>query len=213
MLRGKFIVIEGLEGAGKTSAVQTVLIELEKAGIKNAVLTREPGGTPIAEALRHLIKEGSADETLVPSAELLVLYAARVQLLDKVILPALNSGRWVIGDRHDLSTQAYQGAGRRLDADFIRLLRHKILGNFKPDLTLYLDLPPAVGLKRVRERGTLDQIEQESLPFFNRVRQCYLEVAEQDPDIICINAVAPLNEVKAEIIIAFQTWFNQTMQK
>lgn len=209
MSRGKFIVFEGLEGAGKTSAVQTVLVELEKSGITNPVLTREPGGTPGAEVLRQLIKDGASNEILVPEAELLVLYAARIQLVEKVIRPALDAGHWVIGDRHDLSTQAYQGAGRQLDPDFIHLLKKKVLGNFVPDLTFYLDLPPTEGLKRVRERGALDQIEKESLPFFDRVRHRYLDLARADKSIVTINAAAPVEQVKTDVIATFRTWFMQ----
>lgn len=206
MSQGKFIVVEGLEGAGKTTAIQTITAELAKHGVPHPVLTREPGGTPLAEALRQLIKEGVPGDTFTAKAELLALYAARVQLVENVIKPALMQGKWVVGDRHDLSTQAYQGAGRQLDQTFIAQLKQMVLGDFKPDVTFYLDLPPEEGLSRVHQRGTLDQIEKESLSFFQRARARYLDVAHSDNSVITVNAAKPLNEVNAQIVSALQGW-------
>ena len=171
--------------------------------------TREPGGTPIAEALRNLIKNGLDDEPLTDKAELLMLYAARIQLIDNVIKPALNAGKWVIGDRHDLSTQAYQGGGRQLDKVFITTLKEQVLGNFKPDLTLYLDIEPQIGLMRARARGELDRIEQQSLPFFERIRQRYLELANQDETIFTIDASKSINQVTMQIEQILTTWLTQ----
>ena len=161
-MNSKFIVIEGLEGAGKTSAQNTVLNVLHAHGVQDVVFTREPGGTPLAERLRDLIKQGAEDEKITDKAELLMLYAARVQLVENVIKPALARGCWVIGDRHDLSSQAYQGGGRGMDQQLMQSLRDTVLGSFRPDLTLYLDIPPEKGLARARQRGALDRIEQES---------------------------------------------------
>lgn len=166
-MKSKFIVIEGLEGAGKTTARDTVVDELRQQGIDDIVFTREPGGTPLAEKLRDLVKQGVGNEKLTDKAEVLMLYAARVQLVDNVIKPALARGAWVVGDRHNLSSQAYQGGGRGIDSRLMQSLRDTVLGDFKPDLTLYLDLPPAIGLERARSRGALDCIEQESLAFSN----------------------------------------------
>lgn len=205
---GKFIVVEGLEGAGKTTAIATVAEQLNAHHIDNLVFTREPGGTPLAEALRSLVKESVDNEPLTYQAELLMLYAARIQLVDNVIKPALKVGKWVIGDRHDLSTQAYQGAGRQLDLAFIAMLKNSVLGSFKPDLTLYLDLSPEIGLKRAKQRGKLDRIEQESLDFFHRVRACYQQLAQQDQSIVVINAEQPLEKVTADIQHALSHWFN-----
>lgn len=211
-MKSKFIVIEGLEGAGKTTARDTVVDELRQQGIEDIVFTREPGGTPLAEKLRDLVKQGVENEKLTDKAEVLMLYAARVQLVDNVIKPALARGAWVVGDRHDLSSQAYQGGGRGIDARLMQSLRDTVLGDFKPDLTLYLDLPPEIGLERARSRGALDRIEQESLAFFERTRARYLTLAEQDDSIITVDASQTLAEVTASIRTALQAWFKDQEQ-
>ncbi|OCG20134.1 MULTISPECIES: dTMP kinase [unclassified Gilliamella] len=208
-MAGKFIVIEGLEGAGKTTAINTVARILNQHDIGDLQFTREPGGTPIAEALRHIIKNGLDNEPLTDKAELLMLYAARIQLIDNVIKPALKVGKWVIGDRHDLSTQAYQGGGRQLDKALMTTLKEHVLGHFKPDLTLYLDIDPEMGLMRARSRGELDRIEQQSLPFFERVRQRYLELAKQDNTIMTINAAKSLDNVTRQIEQILTTWLTK----
>ena len=208
-MSGKFIVIEGLEGAGKTTAIKTIVSELNAHGINELVYTREPGGTPLAEALRNLFKHGIEGEKITGKAELLMLYAARIQLVENVIKPALARGAWVIGDRHDLSSQAYQGGGRGMDTQLMQNLKQQILGDFKPDLTLYLDIEPKRGLARARERGELDRIEQESLDFFNRIRARYLELAKEDTSIITIDANAELDKVTASIRHALSAWVTQ----
>lgn len=208
-MESKFIVIEGLEGAGKTTARDTVVSELRRHGVENIVFTREPGGTVLAEKLRELIKQGVEGEPLTDKAEVLMLYAARIQLIENVIRPALASGAWVVGDRHDLSSQAYQGGGRGIDANLMRTLRDAVLGDFRPDLTLYLDLPPRIGLERARTRGALDRIEQESLDFFERTRRRYQELAAQDDTIVTIDASRSLPEVTQAIQRALQAWFSR----
>lgn len=206
MTKGKFIVIEGLEGAGKTTARDTVVKALRDSGIQNIVFTREPGGTPLAEKLRELVKQGVGDEVLTDKAELLMMYTSRVQLVENVIKPALSRGDWVVGDRHDLSSQAYQGGGRGIDNQLMTTLRDTVLGDFRPDLTLYLDIPPEAGLKRARARGELDRIEKESLAFFERTRQRYVELAQADPTIVTIDASQPLEKVTASIQTAMHLW-------
>lgn len=212
-MTGKFIVIEGLEGAGKTTARQAIVDTLHEQGITDLVYTREPGGTPLAEKLRTLIKEGIDGETVTDKAEVLMLYAARIQLTDNVIKPALARGQWVIGDRHDLSSQAYQGGGRGIDRQLMTSLRDTVLGDFYPDFTLYLDLPPEIGLARARSRGELDRIEQESLDFFRRTRARYLELAAADPRIVTIDASQPMDKVHQSIRNALQHWLSQQKQK
>ena len=207
-MRSKYIVIEGLEGAGKTTARNTVVEALGESGVTDIVFTREPGGTLLAEKLRSLILDikSVGDEVITDKAELLMFYAARVQLVETVIKPALALGAWVIGDRHDLSTQAYQGGGRGIDRHLLTTLRDAVLGDFAPDLTLYLDVDPRIGLERARARGELDRIEQESVDFFNRTRARYLELAAADSRIKTINASQPLGQVTAAVRETVTRW-------
>lgn len=204
----KFIVIEGLEGAGKTNAHNVVVATLKELGVTDLVFTREPGGTPLAERLRELTlnNKGIGDEIVTDKAEVLMFYAARVQLVETVIKPALSRGAWVIGDRHDLSTQAYQGGGRCIDQQLLMALRNTVLGDFYPDLTIYLDVTPEVGLSRARARGELDRIEQESIDFFNRTRARYLELAASDSRIRTIDATQTLDEVSQDVRNAVLEW-------
>ncbi|TNH05391.1 dTMP kinase [Testudinibacter sp. TR-2022] len=204
---GKFIVLEGLEGAGKTTAREAVLKALQANGISQVEFTREPGGTPLAEKLRELIKFGDSNEVISDKAELLMLYAARIQLVDNVIRPALRAGKWVLGDRHDMSSQAYQGGGRQIDRTLLATLRDTVLGDFKPDLTLYLDIDPELGLSRARSRGELDRIEQLQLDFFQRTRTRYLELVAVDPNAVLIDAAQSMAQVAADVQNAVCTWF------
>ncbi|WP_273021693.1 dTMP kinase [Rheinheimera sp.] len=204
--KGKFIVVEGLEGAGKSSAIATVKQYLQRAG-HEVVCTREPGGTALAESLRTLVKQVQDDEVVAPQTELLLMYAARMQLLVNVIQPALSEGKWVLGDRHDMSSRAYQGGGRQLDEAFINQLRHAVLGDLTPDLTLYLDIDPAIGLERARARGELDRIEQEQLTFFQRTRQKYLQIAASEPNIEVIDASQSLEQVQDSILAVLRRVF------
>lgn len=207
-MRSNYIVIEGLEGAGKTTARDVVVETLRDLGVNDLLFTREPGGTVLAEKLRSLVLDikSVGDEVITDKAEVLMFYAARVQLVETVIKPALASGQWVIGDRHDLSTQAYQGGGRGIDRTMLATLRDAVLGDFRPNLTLYLDVTPEVGLKRARARGDLDRIEQESLNFFNRTRARYLELAAADDSIITVDATQPLEKVMRDIRAAVTAW-------
>ncbi|MDW2172724.1 dTMP kinase, partial [Vibrio sp. 1567] len=206
MMKANFIVVEGLEGAGKSTAIKTVLDTLKQAGIENIVNTREPGGTPLAEKMRALVKEEHEGEELKDMTELLLLYAARVQLVENVIKPALANGQWVVGDRHDLSSQAYQGGGRQIDASLMKNLRDTTLGDFKPAFTLYMDIDPRIGLERARGRGELDRIEKMDISFFERTRERYLEIANADPSIVVINAEQSIEEVSRDIQDALNEW-------
>ncbi|KYN87986.1 thymidylate kinase [Vibrio cidicii] len=210
MNKTKFIVVEGLEGAGKSTAISTVLDVLGQAGIQDVVQTREPGGTPLAEKLRALVKEEHSGEHLHDMTELLLLYAARVQLVENVIKPALAQGKWVVGDRHDMSSQAYQGGGRQISPLLMKNLRDTALGEFKPDFTIYMDIDPKVGLERARGRGELDRIEKMDISFFERTRQRYLQIAQADPSVVIINAEQAIDAVAQDIRTVLQKWLVET---
>ncbi len=209
MMKSNFIVIEGLEGAGKSTAIQTVLDTLNKSGIHDIVNTREPGGTPLAEKMRALVKEEQEGEELQDMTELLLLYAARVQLVENVIKPALANGQWVVGDRHDMSSQAYQGGGRQIDAALMKNLRDTTLGDFRPAFTIYMDIDPQVGLERARGRGELDRIEKMDISFFERTRARYLEIANNDPSVVVINAEQTIEKVSQDIQAALNEWLSR----
>jgi dTMP kinase len=197
-LTGKLIVIEGLEGAGKTTAVNTITELLNRNNIKT-ITTREPGGTAIGEVLRTLIKNPEYRDVLDDRSELLLLYSARIQLLEQVIKPALLEGLWVITDRFELSTLAYQGGGRGLNQEMIHHLSSFALNGFKPDLILYLDITPEEGMQRVKSRGEFDRIEQQSIDFFHRVHECYIYHTKMSSNAIIIDANRPLAEVQYAI--------------
>lgn len=196
---GKLIVIEGLEGAGKSTAVNTIIDLLSQKNIE-CITTREPGGTPIGELLRQIIKSAEYDEVLSDKTELLLLYAARIQLLEEVIKPALQEKKWVIADRFELSTLAYQGGGRGVPFEIINKLSAFCLDGFKPDLTLYLDITPELGMERARLRGKFDRIEQQSIDFFHRVHNSYMQYIYNHPEITIINASQVLDDVRNDII-------------
>ncbi|MCG7542858.1 dTMP kinase [Pseudoalteromonas sp. MM17-2] len=196
-MTAKFIVIEGLEGSGKSTAMKICADTLSRANI-DYITTREPGGTPVAEQLRTIVKHAEK-ESISTQTELLLMYAARSQLLENVIRPALASGQWVLGDRHDLSSQAYQGGGRQISYEVMNFLSQYVLAGTRPDLTVYLDIEPALGLARARGRGELDRIEREDLSFFERTRARYLELAEQDERIVVIDASQAIEKVHQDI--------------
>ena len=200
----KFIVIEGLEGAGKSSAISLVGDFIEKHTGQVPVCTREPGGTPLAERMRDLIKIADETDPLCDEAECLLLYAARAQLVANVIKPALKRGAWVLGDRHNLSSLAYQGGGRGL-MPLVQVVSKATLGDFKPDLTIYLDIDPAQGLQRAAKRGELDRIEKQALDFFERARATFLSFAVEDDTIAVIDAGQTMAEVHKDILALLQT--------
>lgn len=177
-MTGIFITLEGGEGVGKSTQIPLIRDYFEDRGYK-VVCTREPGGTPTAERLRDILKI-KTDDDLTDTTELLLMYAARAQLTEKVIKPALAEGKVVICDRYDLSTVAYQGGGRGIPLETIEALRKVAIGDFEPDITFLLDLPVEEGMKRARGRGTTDRIESSALDFFDRVRQMYLNIASHN---------------------------------
>jgi dTMP kinase len=181
---GKFITLEGIEGVGKTSNLLYIQ-ELLQASGHDCVVTREPGGTSLGEALRGLLLSHS-DENMSPDAEMLMMFAARAEHLSKVILPALSSGKTVLCDRFTEATYAYQGGGRQLDVDKISGLETWVQGDLRPDLTIVLDAPVEIGRARAGSRSEPDRIEKEQDEFFQRVRAAYIDLAEKNPQRICL---------------------------
>ncbi|REL27181.1 dTMP kinase [Thalassotalea euphylliae] len=198
MTSGKFIVVEGMEGAGKSSAIH-VITDFLRAQQINFIQTREPGGTQLAEQLRDIVKSADHQETITQETELLLMYASRSQLLANVIQPALSQGTWVIGDRHDLSSRAYQGGGRQIGDEVMNTIADVTLKGFKPDLTLYLDIAPSIGLARARARGALDRIELEQMDFFERVHAKYQALTAADNTIVSIDASQEMAKVHQDI--------------
>ncbi|MFQ3249703.1 MAG: dTMP kinase [Glaciecola sp.] len=201
-----FIVVEGLEGAGKSSVIALIKAFLEGKGL-GVECVREPGGTPMAEAIRGCVKQ-TWDEEVTQETELLLMYAARSQLVRNVIQPALKSNKWVIGDRHDMSSLAYQGGGRGIDLEVLTTLRKMTLGSFEPDLVLYLDVEPSEGLARARGRGELDRIELSGLNFFEQARKTYKMIVEASDKAIQIDSMQTMEAVHADVVSALESWFN-----
>ena len=211
MSTGKFIVIEGMEGAGKSSAITAIENLLTQHGIEY-INTREPGGTPLAESLRDMVKSVDHQEKLTVETELLLMYASRSQLLATKILPALAEGKWVIGDRHDLSSRAYQGGGRGFDETIMNTISDITLKGFKPDLTIYLDIDPHIGLSRAKARGSLDRIELEQMEFFVRVHNKYRELAATDASIVTVDASETMADVHQNIIENVELFISKVAQ-
>lgn len=185
MKKSLFITLEGTEGSGKSTQIAVIKAHMEAKGHK-VVCLREPGGTPIAEEIRTLLKTPRKDDNMCDKTELLLMYAARAQLVETVIKPLLSAGTDVICDRHDLSSVAYQGGGRGMNMDDINAIRKVVLGNFRPDLTIVIDLDPKIGMQRARNRGELDRFELSQIDFFERVRNTYLEYAKTHQDFVSV---------------------------
>ncbi len=204
MSRGHFITVEGTEGVGKTTHLAAIESVLKSRGL-SVVVTREPGGTPVAEAIRRLLLE-PANEAIDPIAELLLMFAARAQHLATVIRPALARGDWVLCDRFTDATYAYQGAGRGLDETLIATLERAVQGDLEPDLTIYLDVPVSVAFARIKERH-LDRIEREATVFFERVRASYLgRAARHHRRFRVIDAKASIDDVAARVTGAVEEY-------
>ncbi|MGB0473413.1 MAG: dTMP kinase [Porticoccaceae bacterium] len=197
-MRGKFLTIEGTEGVGKTTNIEFIKQWLDGNQI-SFVSTREPGGTPLAEEIREVLL-CNRDEKVCSKAELLMMFAGRAQHIDQVIEPHLARGNWVLCDRFTDATYAYQGAGREMGSELIAQLETVVQGSMRPDLTLILDVPVELGLERAGKRSEPDRFELEKNDFFNRVRQAYLRMAENNPQRYkIIDASLPLDDVQQQI--------------
>ena len=206
-MEGRFITIEGGEGAGKSTAQAFLAQKLLEQGIP-VLQTREPGGTPLAEAIRRNLLSVE-EEAPVEMAELLLVFAARAQHLAKVIEPALAQGKWVLCDRFTDATYAYQGAGRGLSFGLIEKLEELVQGERRPDTVVLMDMPPEIGLARAKARGDLDRFEQEAQTFFERVREGYLDRAKQDTNRYAIvNAAEALPQVQHALEAMAGRWFD-----
>lgn len=204
-LRGRFVTVEGIEGAGKSTHVPFIKSYLEAQG-KAVIVTREPGGTSLGEAVRGLLLDRNY-RAMTNDTELLLLFAARTQHLATVIRPALEMGDWVLCDRFTDATYAYQGGGRGLSMARIAALEDWLQDMLRPDLTLVFDVPPQVGLGRVAQRGTMNRFELETVKFYERVRSIYLERAAADVSRYrVIDARPPLDKVRAEVATILSRW-------
>jgi len=203
MIRGKFITLEGGEGVGKTTNLHFIKSYLQDHNIP-VTLTREPGGTPLAENIRKLLLDNDS-EAVSETAELLLIFAARAQHIKHVIEPALAEGTWVICDRFTDATYAYQGGGRNMRISTIESLENWVQGSLRPDLTILLDAPVEIGLERARLRSTFDRFESEKISFFEQVRRAYLLQLELNPQRIkLIKANQPLIDVQKALIDLIQ---------
>jgi dTMP kinase len=200
---GRFLTIEGIEGVGKSTQVARLSTGLNERGIAH-VVTREPGGTPLAERIREIVLDGARGESLPPTAELLLMFAARAVHLANLVEPHLHAGRWVVCDRFIDATYAYQGGGRRLHVEHIRQLETMVLGARRPDLTVLLDAPVAQALERARQRNAgaaADRFERERAEFFERVRDAYRARAAADPNrIAVVDASQSVDRVALQIL-------------
>ncbi len=192
---GHYIVVEGLEGAGKTTAIKTIKRFLTEHNV-SFVTTREPGATVVGENIRNILKDDTVKDCLDPRTELLLFYAARIELIDKIIKPALARGDYVVSDRFELSSFAYQGGGRQISPDIITSLSKFCVGDLEPDLIIFLDISPKIGLERAKLRGTLDRIEQESTEFFLDVYNAYHYYLKKYNNVVKIDASLPISVVQ-----------------
>lgn len=204
--RGRFITVEGVEGGGKSSNIQFIADFLTEHKI-DCIVTREPGGTTVAEAIREVVLDKRLPK-MHHDTELLLMFAARAEHLQKKIVPALQAGQWVISDRFTDATYAYQGGGRGIDTTRIAALEKWTQGDLQPDLTLLFDLDVEVGLQRTRQRGEADRFEEETLAFFQRIRQHYQQRARMYPERYrIINAAEDLTTVQQQLSQVFEQYF------
>lgn len=198
VIQGQFITVEGTEGVGKSTSMDFIENWLKKSGIE-LVVTREPGGTELGEKLREVLLDAK-EQSMCDDTELLLMFAARAQHLQEIILPALREGKWVLCDRFTDSTYAYQGGGRGIEQSRIAQLEQWVQGDRRPDMTLVLDLPVAEGLERAGKRSTPDRFELEKYDFFNKVRDTFLLRAKANPERYkIINAAPSIDDVQKSI--------------
>ncbi|QCI19401.1 dTMP kinase [Buchnera aphidicola] len=206
MIRNKFIVVEGIEGAGKTTASIYIKNILRDIGIRNVISVREPGSTELAEEIRYLVKKNFSHDLITINTELLLMYAARTQLIESIVKPQLKKGYWIIGDRHYFSSYAYQGIFSKSIKKKISVLQSIFFGSFKPGLTFFLDISPCTSIKRIKKRKVLDRIEMKNIKFFSKVRLEYLKLVNKYSNCITINAERKKDEVHKEIKTKLYTW-------
>ena len=205
MTRGLFVTLEGVEGGGKSTHLPALRALLAERTGREVLVTREPGGTPLAEAVRKLLLDPAVDVS--PDAELLLMFAARADHVARLIQPAIDAGNVVLCDRFTDATYAYQGGGRGLAAARIEALERWAMGALRPDLTLLFDLPPEIGLARAGGRSRPDRFERETRDFFARVREAYLQIARREPGrVYVIDAARPEAEVRAQIETVIDRW-------
>lgn len=208
MSKGFFITIEGGEGVGKSTAIKAITQFLQSADI-DYVLTREPGGTEIAEAIRQVLLN-KYTEPMCADTELLLMFAGRAQNISQVIKPALQKGQWIVSDRFVDASFAYQGGGRGIDLQRIAELAKWTIGDLQPDMTILLDAPVEIGFHRIQNRGAKDRIESEGLDFLQRVRDQYLQLAKQYPQRFrVIDADQALEKVHADIFAVLKPFVKE----
>ncbi|ASG68749.1 thymidylate kinase [Francisella halioticida] len=206
-MQSKFIVIEGLDGAGKSTAIGFIKKYLQGKNLP-AVYTREPGGTKIAEDIRRLALKNYTDESVHSDTELLLMYASRLQHVHSLINPSLQKGLNVVSDRFYWSSMAYQGGGRGIDSKKIRALNNGFLKNCEPDLIIYLDIDPIIGLLRANKVGSPDRIEQAGLKFFNRTREVFKDLVKESNRAVEIDASQSIASIEKQMYKILDNYFS-----
>lgn len=209
MKKNKFIVVEGLEGSGKTTICKTIKKILLSKNAKKVIIVRQPGSTFISEKIRSIIKNNYKKEKLSNFSELFLLYSARFQLMENIIKPELMKGTWIISDRHNLSSIAYQGGGRGINQSLIKILNLLVDKIYKPHLTIFLDVKPKIGLKRASLRSNFDRIEKQSKNFFLKIKKYYFKFLPFEKEKIIINANNNIKIVKKNIKYQLINWIKK----
>ncbi len=209
MAKGLFITVEGVEGVGKSTNIDFIAERITTAGFE-VLRSREPGGTPMAERIRGMLLE-HGEEPLPDLAELLLFFASRTLNIENVIRPAIDAGKWVLCDRFTDASRAYQGAGRGQGIDRVNTLAEWVHGDLNPDLTILLDAPAEVGMRRAKKRGETDRLESEQMSFYTRVREQYLALARAEPErFAVIDASQSLADVQDQIAAVIDALLNNS---